>query len=79
MRKKNRGYNESQGEGKMQERREESKAEGEGEEYLSEGEDWRPCIKWRKKKTVRGIKEKIEIMEKDSKGHNRRRGGGVPV
>ena len=24
------------------------RSEGEGEEYLSEGEDGRPCIKWRR-------------------------------
>ena len=32
----------------------------EGEEYWSEGEDGRPCIKCRERKTGRGIKEKIE-------------------
>ena len=44
------------------------RSDGEGEEYLSVGEDGRPCIKWRKKKTVRGIKKKTERMEKDPKG-----------
>ena len=38
------GVHESKGEEKIQERREDSKAEGEGEEYLSKGEDGRPPI-----------------------------------
>ena len=49
QRHKDRGYKESQEEGKMQERREESKAEGEGDKYLSKGEDGRPYNKWIKK------------------------------
>ena len=51
------------------------RSRGEGEEYLSEGEDGRPCIKWRKqrttnptgreKKTVEeGEEEEIEGEEK---------------
>ena len=63
-----RGYNRSQGgkrnkryrRGKeVQEQGEENKAEElnisveEGEEYMSEGEDERPCIKWKSKKTRR--------------------------
>ena len=35
---------------------------------MFEGEDGRPCIKWRKKKTVRGIKEKTERIEEEPKG-----------
>ena len=35
LRCEDRGYNKSQGEGEIQERREVIKAEGEGEEYLS--------------------------------------------
>ena len=49
---------------------------------MSEGEDGRPCIQWRKKKTVRGIKEKTEIIEKEPKGVWYIRdedGGGVSV
>ena len=42
-------------------------SEGEGEEYLSEGEDGRPCIKWRKKKTGRGSKEKTKKAEEKIK------------
>ena len=44
------------------------RSEGEGEEYLSEGEEGRPCIQWRKKKTLMGIKEKTERMEEEPKG-----------
>ena len=35
---------------------------------MSEGENGRKCIKWRKKKTVRRIKEKTERMENEPKG-----------
>ena len=45
-----------------------SRSEGEEEVRLSEGEDGRPCIKWRKKKTVRGIKGKVERMVKEPNG-----------
>ena len=34
-------------------------ADGEGEEYMSEGEDGRPCIKWRRKQ-LRILQEKGE-------------------
>ena len=51
-------------EGGQKEKSEESRRLGvsdrEGEEYRSEGEDGRPCIKWRESKTGKGIKEKIE-------------------
>ena len=33
-----------------------------------EGEDGRPCIKWRQKKTVSGIRGKMKRMEKEPKG-----------
>ena len=38
----------------------ENKAEEEGEEYMSEGEDGRPCIKWRRKEIGRRSKENTE-------------------
>ena len=34
---------------------------------MSEGEDGRPFIEWRKKKTVRGFKEKNERIEEEPK------------
>ena len=37
-------------------------SDGEGEEYMSEGKDGRPCIKWRRKKTRRGSMEKTEEL-----------------
>ena len=58
------------------------RSEGEGEEYLSEGEDGKPCIKWRKKKNVPGIKGKLERMEKEQKEHThtqQTKRGRVPV
>ena len=55
----------------VQERGGENKAEEEGEEYMSEGEDGRPCIKWRRKEIGRRSKEKTVYM--------RRRGGRIPV
>ena len=49
-------------------KREENKilylTEGEGDEYMSEGEDGRPCIKCRKKLSTKPIGEKSEIVEK---------------
>ena len=58
-----RGYTESQRrEGRVQERREENQEEREWEEYLSEGEDGRPCIKWRRTETIGRNKKKAEKM-----------------
>ena len=52
------------------------KPEGEGEEYLLEGEDGRPCIKWRKIRTMTPSgreKEKIEEGEEEEIGGEERR------
>ena len=49
----------------VQEREEENQAGEEGEElYMSEGEDGRQCIKWRRKETGRTRKVTIEKAEK---------------
>ena len=39
------------------------RSEGEGEEYLLEGEDGRPCIKWRKQKTTNPTGREKETVE----------------
>ena len=39
------------------------RSEGEGEEYLSEGEDGRPCIKWRKQGTRNPTGREKETIE----------------
>ena len=58
-----------EGEGEIQERGEEIKAEGEEEEYLSKGEDGRPYIKWRRKQTIgRNKKEAKEMCRSEGEG-----------
>ena len=42
--------------------------EGEGEEYVSVGEDGRPCIKWRKLRTTNSVGRENETMEKREEG-----------
>ena len=39
------------------------RSEGEGEEYLSEGEDGRPCIKWRRQRMMNTTGSKEEMIE----------------
>ena len=39
-------------------------AEQEGDEYMSEGEDGRLCIKWRRKLSRKPTGEEREIVEK---------------
>ena len=56
---------------KAEEKREENKvlypADGEGEEYMSEGKDWRPFKEWRGKQTLKPAGEGVETVEKMKK------------
>ena len=47
------------------------RSEGEGEEYLSEGEDGRPCIKWRRQQKTNTTGSKEETVGGEEKGIGR--------
>ena len=58
-------------------KREENKilylAKGEGEEYMSEGEDGRPCIKWRRELSTKPTGEEGDTVEKIKEAQSRSR------
>ena len=45
--------------------------EGEGKDYLSEGEDGRPCIKWRKRRTTNPTGREKEGEEEELGGEEK--------